>query len=716
MSFVNSVFCYAGLSLTITDAANSFIVYPTDSAQALVSNTGLAGTVLPPSPVSEPTLITINLLPDTFTTPGAGPLHTKLDQYPNDVHFTHQSDNNLPFTQPVTVAVCPKAGVPSDVRARLRLGHDASAGFEITPPADGSFLRCPTTTSSNSRVGFWHSVANAFLPKNLYAFQDSTSSFSGGVGGTAGEYSDFGTVDPDASFSGGVGGTAGEYMRSGFMAGLISGCTTGIEAPVGTPVDSGCLPFVLVKTPLGTILTGVPVTWNVTAGGGVIAPRSLGVCGTFGSAASTFTSAFGKTGICWTLGAAGPNGVSATPSAGGDAPAGTVFTPAVTTFSAIANPPAGVVFDQQPPSVITAGTPFTVTTRVVDKYGNQVLGSSDAVTLGLNQNTFAGGGTSVSAYAVQGYVTFSGLQINTAASGYTLTATSTVITTPNVPPVSSPFQVVPAAPASMAIVQGNNQTAASGTLLPTNPTVQVSDQYGNLVPGASVSWTPGLSSTASVTTTPTTTLSNGQTATGWIVGDGANQLTAAVVANPSVYVVFDATGTTTLRVYNQCATGGSGDPINDPNKSFAFWIPNPGNNKTIKEIQLYFSSAGKASSPTPVQIQLTTQVGTFDPAVSVPVATTTTVMLRGSNSETKMATFALSQPIVGSGNGPNVMIRLAVLSNPDGATISFNTGACSPGSSCKPPQGCSVSEVSPLTPYPSGTLYRKSVAITVKGP
>jgi hypothetical protein len=710
VNLVNAIFCYVGLTLQINDPSGSFLVFPSDDAQIL-QVPGVAGTSLPPNPVSEPTLITINLIPDTFD-PGQGPLDTKLDQYPGFASFTHQSENDLPFTQPVIVAVCADPGIPADVRARLRLGHDAAAGFEITPPADAGFLQCATSVAQTGLRGLIGRLANLVLPKVLYARQED---FSGGVGGTAGEYSDFGPIDPNAGLSGGVGGTAGEYLRAAAIrANLEGGCAV-VEAPVGSPLSADCLPLLTITTPLGTPLTGVPIQWNVTAGGGQIAPRSNGICGEFGSTASTATSALGKTGVCWTLGAAGLNSVVATPSAGGDAPAGTNFTPSTITFDATANPPVAVEFVQQPPANMIAGTPFDVTAKIVDKNGAQVLGSNAAVTLTPNQNSFADGVASVTANATQGFVSFSGLRITTAAAGYTLTATSSVITEPNAPPVSSAFNVLPGAAASITIVQGNNQTAAANTTLPVNPTVRVTDQYSNPVAGASVTWTPGLSSLGSVGASPTNTGIDGTTFTTWTIGDGANQLTASVGGLASLSVVFDATGVSTLSVLNQCLPAGGGDPINDAGKQYAFYIPNPGKNKTIREIQVYLSSTGKANTPTPYQIQLTTQLGTFDPSVSPPVGTTTTVALRGNNSEKKLTTFSLATPIVGTQSGPDIMIRLNVLTNPDGSTINFNTGECSPGSNCKPARSCQVTEVNSVTPFPSGTAYRKSVALTVKG-
>jgi hypothetical protein len=102
------------------------------------------------------------------------------------------------------------------------------------------------------------------------------------------------------------------------------------------------------------------------------------------------------------------------------------------------------------------------------------------------------------------------------------------------------------------------------------------------------------------------------------------------------------------------------------------------------------------------------------------VKDTALVMLRGNNSESKMATFAFAagavQGVANGGPGVQpVMMRLRVLENPDNTTITFNTGPCPPGTNCKVPRGCEAIEVSSPLPYPLGTLHRKSVAINVKG-
>jgi hypothetical protein len=62
-------------------------------------------------------------------------------------------------------------------------------------------------------------------------------------------------------------------------------------------------------------------------------------------------------------------------------------------------------------------------------------------------------------------------------------------------------------------------------------------------------------------------------------------------------------------------------------------------------------------------------------------------------------------------------MRLVVLTNPDGATVNFNTGPC-PLGGCKIPKGCNATEVnlnSVTTSSPLGTTFRRSVGVTIRG-
>lgn len=309
-ALLGGVLCYAGLN------PDEFLIQPTDPAQILTSSTGKSGISLQANTVAVATLITINTLDPN----APSPIITKLDQYPTIISVTSSSQ----LTKPSVVAICLGVNVPPDVFARLRLAHQATAGFEITPNASAAFLNCPTvvtSVTSASRVPRWlDQLASLVLPKALYARQIAL--VSGGVGGTATEYSPFDAVDPQVNVTAGVAGT----------------CPSP-SATVGTALDPACRPVVTIATPTkGTLLTNVPVSWQVATGGGVIAPDTLATqtCGSpFGSTAATATDASGKASVCWTLGPnGGTNTVVATPSAGGDVPAGATFNPVNQTFTA----------------------------------------------------------------------------------------------------------------------------------------------------------------------------------------------------------------------------------------------------------------------------------------------------------------------------------------------------------------------------------------------
>ena len=357
---IASLECYVGIS------DDTFLVFPSDQPQTLISESGTAGIQLPALPVSEPTLITITILPDTTTSL----LDTKLDKYPGFIRITQSSGVANSLVAPVVVGVCPSSSVPASVLSRLRLGHQAIAGFEVTPDADASFLNCAAAVAnaSGSMLPGWaRSLAGLVLPKVLYAQEF----FGGGVGGTVTEFSPFGPVDPELSFGGGVGGTVTEFIRvpaptplspaprgtrmrepatkrtvggqttmvaAGPLASLHSpaDCLQGI---VGTALPAECRPLVTVTTANGTILTNVPVSFSIDLGGGATAidNPTTRTCGTLGNSASTTTNVNGKAGACWTLGAeAGINTLVATASAGGDAPVGVYFTPTVRTFTVTA--------------------------------------------------------------------------------------------------------------------------------------------------------------------------------------------------------------------------------------------------------------------------------------------------------------------------------------------------------------------------------------------
>src|SRR6185312_5656061 len=71
--------------------------------------------------------------------------------------------------------------------------------------------------------------------------------------------------------------------------------------------------------------------------------------------------------------------------------------------------------------------------------------------------------------------------------------------------------------ASASLNAGNNQSARVGTAVSTAPSVKVIDQYGNAVPGVSVTFTV-TGGGGSVTPGSTTTNAAGVASTAWTMG------------------------------------------------------------------------------------------------------------------------------------------------------------------------------------------------------
>src|SRR5207253_1504080 len=137
-----------------------------------------------------------------------------------------------------------------------------------------------------------------------------------------------------------------------------------------------------------------------------------------GGAGSTYTFAVGA------LGAGATGSVVFAVDVNGTIPAGTtsltdtvrITDAASDSSSATRVTPLGapvatsLAFTQQPPNGET-GTALTpaVAVAVRDQFGNTVAGNTSTVTLTLNGGTFAGGGNTASAAAVNGVATFGNL-------------------------------------------------------------------------------------------------------------------------------------------------------------------------------------------------------------------------------------------------------------------------------------------------------------------
>jgi subtilisin family serine protease len=201
-----------------------------------------------------------------------------------------------------------------------------------------------------------------------------------------------------------------------------------------------------------------------------------------------------------------------------------------------------LVFTAQP-SNVQAGTGIApaVVVTALDQLGNPATGYSGSVTITLGANPAAGTLTgTTSAFAVSGVATFNDLRLDKRGTGYRLRATAAGLA----PDTSGSFAVRAGPPARISVQGGNGQTGAAGTALPTPFSVQAFDGFGNLVPGASVSWTIP-SGGGSVNPAQSVTDSGGRATTVRTLGvhPGTQTVAAAVVGLPDSVASFTSTAT-----------------------------------------------------------------------------------------------------------------------------------------------------------------------------
>jgi len=201
----------------------------------------------------------------------------------------------------------------------------------------------------------------------------------------------------------------------------------GQSAPAGSAVAPP--PSVKVSDATGSPVANVTVTFQVTAGGGTVAP------------ASAATNATGvATVAAWTLGSApGPNQLTAT-VAGSDI----TGNPAVFGATGVVGNGNKLAFLVQP-SNTNVRQPIAppVQVQVRDAANNPVTSATNAITVALSSNP--GGATlsgTTTVNAVGGVATFSDLTLNKGGNGYTLSALSSGL----VAATSSAFNVANRAP------------------------------------------------------------------------------------------------------------------------------------------------------------------------------------------------------------------------------------------------------------------------------
>jgi alpha-tubulin suppressor-like RCC1 family protein len=173
--------------------------------------------------------------------------------------------------------------------------------------------------------------------------------------------------------------------------------------------------------------------------------------------------------------------------------------------------------------------------EIRDASGARVAGSTLVITIALTGGAPGAAllGT-LTQSAVDGRATFTGLSVDAAGSGYTLTASAVGVAS-----ATSPAFAIAAPPRALGIVSGNTQTGAPGAALAQPLRVRVTRvSDGSPVAGETVGFAPAGGGSVSAATVVTG--ADGTAQTTWTLGSsGAQTVSATLTGAPSV--TFSAT-------------------------------------------------------------------------------------------------------------------------------------------------------------------------------
>jgi adhesin/invasin len=246
-------------------------------------------------------------------------------------------------------------------------------------------------------------------------------------------------------------------LITGPVASIQVSAGNGQSAAVGTAVSTR--PAVLLKDAAGNPVTASNVTFAVTAGGGTLTTPTP-------NSDSVGVATVGN----WTLGttAGASNTMTATATS-------TAFTTTFTATATAGTPTSIAVNPGDNGQTAAANSTISVSAVVKDQFGNNVSGAivtfavtgtpSNAAVTSVNPATTNASGLATATW-----------RLDTLARTNTLTATIPGSLTATFTATSTPL-----AASKLAIVQGNNQTAAASGTVPIAPQVRVTDQYNNTV-------------------------------------------------------------------------------------------------------------------------------------------------------------------------------------------------------------------------------------------
>ncbi len=494
----------------------------------------------------------------TFTAPGSG----------STVSFGGASTTSVAtsatgLATSYTVTAGTAAGTGS-VAATSAGTPGTSFGFTVTAAAAArlAITQQPSTTAvagvafgTQPRVGVTDTYGNPVTSSTASV----SMAITGGLATVSCAANPVSAVGGIASFAACAISQTGTWTLTATSAGLASAVTSSIT------VSSSSLGAIAISS--GSPQTA---TAGATFGAGLVAIASDTYGNPLAGVTVTFTAPSTGARATWSGAAATSAVTDASGLATVPAPlAGTVagsytVTAAAGAFSvsfALTNAPAAptkLQFTTQPAASMVAHTTFGATVAITDTYGNVVTTiASTSLSLVLSPSTSLAGCSSAS--TVAGVATWSGCTYDVAGTGYALAASGGGYTAAT----SSAFAITPGPAATVSVNSGSAQTATVNAAFGAALSAKVVDAYGNLISGATVTFTaPATGATAKWSTLTTTTAVTAATgiATTTVptasTVSGAYSVTAATgTATSATFTLTNLSGTATKLTFIQQPAG-----------------------------------------------------------------------------------------------------------------------------------------------------------------
>ena len=357
--------------------------------------------------------------------------------------ITAGPDGNIWFTE---------QGNGNDKVGTINLATDAITEF-ATPTATSS----PQGITAGPGGNLWFTEYEA---NNIAEINPTTDAITEFPISQTGSYPDGIAAGPDGSlwFAGFGNASIGAAFTSQLAVTQQPPASVTAGSPFGLTVEDLDSSGNLVSSFDGTVTVALAKNPGRATLGGTVTVTASGGVATFSNLSLT------KAASGYTLQVSGDGIASAT-------------TTPITVTPAVASQ---VAITAEPPASVTAGSSFGIQAAIEDTYGNIVTSASNAVSVALaNDPTGATLGGTLSVTASNGVATFSGLTLTQAASGYTLQASSSGLSSAT----SSAMTVTPAAATQLVITE--QPPTSVGVNNGFGLQVAIEDTYGNLVTSSS---------------------------------------------------------------------------------------------------------------------------------------------------------------------------------------------------------------------------------------